>query len=72
MCVWFNNYGLLKIPLFFSKKKYSKNKKNPEVGHTKLPKFQYFHPHPPPSSYTSGKVPDVAFRILAKIPGNQL
>jgi len=72
MCVWFNNYGLLKIPLFFSKKiKYSKNKKNPEVGHTKLPKFLYFHPHPPPS-YTSGRSTGSSFQILAKIPGNQL
>jgi len=45
---------------FFLEKKYS-IEKNPEVGHTKLPKYFYFHP--PPPSY---------FQILAKIAGNQL
>lgn len=56
MCVlWFNNYGL-KIP-FFRKKKYFK-KKNPEVGHTKLPKFLLsspLHPILPNSGKNSGK-----------------
>jgi hypothetical protein len=67
MCVWFNNYGLLKIPLFFSKKiKYSKNKKKSWSWAHKITKISILSSPPPPSSYTSGKVPDVAFKFWQK------